>query len=471
MNFVPCVAWVPRGVAKANPEKVKLLSEQLKELIEKGQQKNDNKNVDGDGDLEDGNEGACEDDITAKYGLDTYDDEDSAAQMGNLAELAVYANNADDPYLDPQDGEDSEEEIDDFTIRSTDNLIAVARVDEDTCATIEVYVNNHQEEHLYVHHDIMLPAYPLCLEWMNFDPADANPGNYLAVGDMTPVISVWDLDLVDTLEPAYKLGKKAKKKKATGAKATMRHSDAVLSLSWNKQVRHLLASGSADNKALVWDLDTGIPARCLSAHKEKVQSVAWHPFESHTMLTGACDSTVKLWDCRNTDASFKSWTVDGEVEKVLWNHFDPFYFYVSTDSGFVYGFDARTDQAVFTLSAHSKGVTGMALSAYCPGCLVTASEDKTLKVWDVLDHKPVFLFEKEGLNVGSVLTLASSPDEPFVIAIGGDNKSLGFAVVDLKEWTALNCFEGRKLLRAEVQTDDMETDAPSGALGGLSLDN
>lgn len=470
MNFVPCLTWIPRGVAKANPQKVKLLSEQLQELIEKGA--SDSKNAAGMVEMEDSPAEASEEDIEAKYGLDTYDDEDSdAPKLGNLGALAVYANNADDPYLDPQDGDDSEEEIDDFTIRPTDNLIAVARVDEDTCASIEVYVNNHQEEHLYVHHDFMLPAYPLCLEWMNFDPTDPNPGNYLAVGDMTPVISVWDLDLVDSLEPAYKLGKKTKKKKAA-VKATMMHKDAVLSLSWNKQVRHLLASGSADHKAFVWDLDVGVPARCLSAHKEKVQSVVWHPFENHTLLTGACDSTVKLWDCRASDASFKSWTVDGEVEKVLWNHFDPFCFYVATDSGFVYGFDARTDQAIFTLSAHSKGVTGMALSAYCPGCLITTSEDKSLKVWDVMDHKPVFVFEKEGLTVGSVLTLASSPDEPFVVALGGDNKTCGFAVVDLKEWAGLSCFESRKLLRPEVQTDDanMETDVPSGALGGLSLD-
>uniref|UniRef100_A0A023FC91 Putative periodic tryptophan protein 1 n=1 Tax=Amblyomma cajennense TaxID=34607 RepID=A0A023FC91_AMBCJ len=211
MNFVPCLTWIPRGVAKANPQKVKLLSEQLKELIEKGAP--DSKNVDGMDEMEDSKAEASEDDITAKYGLDTYDDEDGEApQLGNLGSLAVYANNADDPYLDPQHGEDSEEEIDDFTIRPTDNLIAVARVDEDTCATVEVYVNNHQEEHLYVHHDIMLPAYPLCLEWMNFDPTDPNPGNYLAVGDMTPVISVWDLDLVDSLEPAYKLGKRLKGK-------------------------------------------------------------------------------------------------------------------------------------------------------------------------------------------------------------------------------------------------------------------
>lgn len=468
MNFVRCLTWIPRGVAKANPQKVKPLSEQLKELIEKGASYS--KNVAGMVDTEDSRVEASEDDIAVKYALDTYDDEDSdSPQLGNLGSLAVYANNADDPYLDPQDGEDREEEIDDFTIRPTDNLIAVARVDEDTCATIEVYVNNHQEKHLYVHHDIMLPAYPLCLEWMNFDPADPNPGNFLVVGDMTPVISVWDLDLVGSLEPAFKLGKKAKKKR-TAVEATMMHTDAVLSLSWNKQIRHLLASGSADHKAFVWDLDVGVPANSFSAHSEKVQSVVWHPFEGHTLLTGACDCTVKLWDCRSSDASFKSWTVDGEVEKVLWNHFDPFYFYVATGSGFVYGFDARTDQAVFTLSAHSKGVTGMALSAYCPGCLITTSEDKSLKIWDVVDHKPVFVFEKEALTVGSVFALASSPDEPFVVAVGGDNKTLGFAVVDLKEWAGLSCFEGRKLLTAEVQTDvNMETDVPSGALGGLSL--
>lgn len=470
MNFVPCLAWVPRGVAKATPQKVKLLSEQLKELIEKGAP---DSNVDGMGDMDDGKVEEPDDDITAKYGLDTYDDEeDTAAQVGSLAGLAVFANNADDPYLDPEDDEDSEDEIDNFTIRPTDNLIAVARVDEDTCATVEVYVSNHQEKHLYVHHDIALPAYPLCLEWMNFDPTDPNTGNYLAVGDMTPVISVWDLDLVDSLEPAYKLGKKAKKKKAS-AKTKMMHTDAVLSLSWNKQMRHLLASGSADHKALVWDLDTGEPARCLSAHREKVQSISWHPFESHTLLTGACDGTAKLWDCRGTDASFKSWAVDGEVEKVLWNHFDPFYFYVSTEKGNVYAFDARKDEAVFTLSAHTKAVTGLALSAYCPGCLITASEDKSLKVWDVLDHKPVFLFSQEPLAVGSVLAMASSPDEPFVVALGGDDKSLGFSVLDLTEWTALSHFEGRKLLKPDVQADEakMDTDIPSGALGSLSLDS
>ena len=76
------------------------------------------------------------------------------------------------------------------------------------------------DTHLFVHHDVMLASYPLCLEWLDYDPeaeaAGAAGGNLLAVGTMSPQIELWDLDIVDGVEPTYTLGEPpiAKGKKA-----------------------------------------------------------------------------------------------------------------------------------------------------------------------------------------------------------------------------------------------------------------
>lgn len=48
---------------------------------------------------------------------------------------------------------------------------------------------------------------------------------------MTPIIEVWDLDIIDCLEPAYKLGRKPNKKKN---QKRVGHKDAVLDLAWNE---------------------------------------------------------------------------------------------------------------------------------------------------------------------------------------------------------------------------------------------
>lgn len=61
---------------------------------------------------------------------------------------------------------DSEEEKEDFTIRKTDALIVAATADNDHC-NLEVYIYEHESSNLYVHHEIILSSYPLCLEWIS----------------------------------------------------------------------------------------------------------------------------------------------------------------------------------------------------------------------------------------------------------------------------------------------------------------
>lgn len=102
---------------------------------------------------------------------------------------------------------------------------------DDDASSLEVYVYNETENSFYVHHDFLLPSFPLCIEWMNYDPESKEPGNLCAIGCIDPVITIWDLDIQDTLEPAIKLGSKGKRKKGI---EKFGHRDAVLDLSWNK---------------------------------------------------------------------------------------------------------------------------------------------------------------------------------------------------------------------------------------------
>lgn len=63
------------------------------------------------------------------------------------------------------------------------------------------------EANAYVHHDYMLPAFPLCLAWGDCRPGGSSePANLAAVGLMTPGIELWDLDAVEAVEPVAVLG-------------------------------------------------------------------------------------------------------------------------------------------------------------------------------------------------------------------------------------------------------------------------
>lgn len=89
---------------------------------------------------------------------------------------------------------------------------------------------NEIENSFYVHHDFLLPSYPLCIEWMNYDPETKDTGNICAIGSMDPIVTLWDLDIQDTLEPILKLGSKGSRKKNI---EKFGHTEAVLDLSWN----------------------------------------------------------------------------------------------------------------------------------------------------------------------------------------------------------------------------------------------
>lgn len=305
---------------------------------------------------------------------------------------------------------------------------------QDEISQLEIYVYDESQENLYVHHDLMLPNFPLCLEWLDFPPVSScshsnemtdalSPtkafGNYIAVGTLEPEIEIWSLDVIEAMYPDMVLGrpdktamhvptplgtgKKKRKKEKHRAISSAHHVDAVLDLSWNKTHRNLLVSASADRTVKLWDLSRqpnaggdgeGAIRSFDKVHKDKVQAVQWNDKEPTVLLTGSYDRTVRTFDTRAPDAGVGS-IVGADVETLRWDPWDSHSFYVSLENGLVLNFDARTlptklnssSPARFTLQAHDGAVPAIDVNPHIRGCLATGGTDELVKVWNVTESE------------------------------------------------------------------------------------
>ena len=307
--------------------------------------------------------------LIKKYNLDAYDEEEDiktgvpmqGAGMGTGLGGLLYHNPGDvDPYITMKD-DPEDDDIDDFRIKAEDNLLICGQT-EDVYSHLEVNVYEEYDDHLFVHHDIMLASYPLCLEWLDFDPEQETAGNMLAVGTMSPQIEVWDLDIVDAVEPAFVLGDAKRKTK----KKTRGHRAEVMALAWNSNQRNLLVSGSADHTVKLWDLATRACMRTYEHHTDKVQALAWNPVEAPVIVTGAFDKTAQVFDTRNPEAVAR-WQFASDIESLAWNPHSPHIFLASTEDGGVFAADTRNPgTTLFTLDAHSESCSAVAFSRYVP---------------------------------------------------------------------------------------------------------
>nr|XP_026485055.1 periodic tryptophan protein 1 homolog [Vanessa tameamea] len=428
VSLVSCMHFVKRGVAKAVPEKIELTEKELEKIIKQtATELRLTEDGDDQSDEEAENAEQVRDppaDPNDEFNFENYDQEEGSDPVG-IGTIATLPNLGDlsENVQIRTEGPDSDEEDD--IIKPDDNLLLVGHVETDA-SVLEVYIFNKEEGSFYVHHDIILPWFPLCIEWLSHDPSDPQPGNLCALGGMDPVIQVWDLDIENCLEPAFKLGKKPNKKKKT---KRIGHKEAVLDLSWNRNFTHVLASGSADNTVLLWDLDKGSPHTKLNYFEDKVQSLCFHPLEAQTLLSGSCDGRARVTDCRATDAH-RAWSLGPEIERVVWDTHNPFCFAMSNNEGKVAYVDCRQDEPLWTIDAHQKEVTGLIISDNVAGLLITVGSDEKFKTWDITSPSPLQISERS-VRVGQVLCASQCPDAPFSLAVGGDNKECFIEIVDL----------------------------------------
>ena len=219
---------------------------------------------------------------------DDSDDSDDEPLPFVRQNLAFYKSNKDDPYLTvKEDDEELESEIEDFSLQANDLMLLGARSDEEM-SNLEVYVYEPSQDNLYVHHDIPLPVFPLCLAWLEQPPASmkgpmGGGRNFVAVGTFQPFIEIWNLDVIDALEPAAVLG-------LAGAEAAAAAHDA------NAAAHEQAGSAAERGKKKKKKARPVIEPPPADGHTDAVMALAWNPLQPNVLASGSADTTVRLWD-------------------------------------------------------------------------------------------------------------------------------------------------------------------------------
>lgn len=171
------------------------------------------------------------------------------------------------------------------------------------------------------------------------------------------------------------------------------HTEAILVVKFSPDGRQL-ATGSGDTTVRIWDLNTETPRFTCPGHTNWVLNLEWFA-DGRQLASGSMDNTVRVWDpatgllLSGPLKGHTKWITCLAWEPVHLNSERPLLASASKD-GTVRVWDPKAKVTRMTFSGHTSSVTsirwgggGMSvLSKYPRGVIYTASQDRTIKLWD-----------------------------------------------------------------------------------------
>jgi len=186
------------------------------------------------------------------------------------------------------------------------------------------------------------------------------------------------------------------------------HTNGVMCLQFNET---MIASGSYDTTVKLWDIESGKELCTLSGHTSGIRCLQ---FDDHKLLSGSLDNTIKVWDLK-TGKLLR--TLTGHTGGVLAVHFEGSKIASGSQDSTVNVWDFKTCSRI-VLRGHTDWVNAVKLDL-SSRTLFSASDDCTIRLWDLDTKQCIKVFEGHVGQVQQVLPLPAEFEMPDLDEITG----------------------------------------------------
>lgn len=207
------------------------------------------------------------------------------------------------------------------------------------------------------------------------------------------------------------------------------HTEAVLCSHFQPPTGSLLATGSGDGTVRLWDMSTETPVATLVGHADWVLCVRWSP-DGAFLLSGSRSGDLRLWSFSAESSVWRSVELLGHrkwITGLSWEGGEGVFrrrCASSSKDGTVRVWDSLSGKCVFVLSGHTLSVTAVEWGSR--GSIYSCSQDRTIKVWNAADGSLVRTLTGHAhwVNTMSVSPSSSSGGDRERLVTGSDDYTL-----------------------------------------------